>query len=103
MSKYLVLYKASGSPREQIGEPTPEQMQAMTQAWFAWRDAAGDAIVDFGAPTIEVTEGGGSTIGGYSIVQVDAPEALEAVFATNPHREQGGVLEFHQIVDMPDA
>lgn len=99
MSKYLVLYKAGGLVHQ--GEPSPEQQQAMMQAWFAWKDAAGDAIVDFGAPTTAVPGGTGSDVGGYSIVHADTVEALEAVFQTNPHRQEGGALEFHEIMDIP--
>lgn len=103
MPKYLALYKASGSGHEQGSEPTPEQQQAMMQAWFTWKENAGDAIVDFGAPTTAVPGGGGSDIGGYSIVQADTADELDAVFETNPHRKQGGTVEYHQIVDIPGA
>lgn len=104
MPKYLVLYKAESSGvLEQCSEPTPDERQAMMRAWFDWRDAAADSIVDFGAPTMEVRQGGGSTIGGYSVVRAASPAGLDAVFETNPHRLQGGILEFHEIVEMPDA
>jgi hypothetical protein len=99
--KYLVLYRGGGSEPDQAAEPTPEQQEAVMRAWFEWKSSADDAIVDFGAPTIAVEAGG--DIGGFSIVQADGVEALDAVFESNPHRRQGGKLEFHQIVDMPDA
>ncbi|MCB0931513.1 MAG: hypothetical protein KDB71_06390 [Mycobacterium sp.] len=102
MSKFLVLYKAGAPGNEPTGEPTPEQQQAMMQAWFDWKDAAGDAIVDFGAPTTAVS-GGGADVGGYSIVQADSVDALATIFQTNPHRQQGGNLEFHQILEIPGA
>ncbi|MBB4855450.1 hypothetical protein HNP40_002852 [Mycobacteroides chelonae] len=101
MSKFLVLYKGSDAGHEQVGEPSAEQQQAMMQSWFDWRDSIADAIVDFGAPTTQVGDGTASGIGGYSIVQADSVDALPAIFATNPHRQQGGALEFHQIVEMP--
>lgn len=96
MPKYLVLFKAGGPGHVDMGEPTVDQHQA----WLSWKDSAGDAIVDFGAPTTAVPGGGGSDVGGYSIVQADTAEALDAVFETNPHRQQGGILEFHQILEM---
>lgn len=107
MPKYLVLYTAgSSAPGEADGgemvPPTPEQQQAMMQAWFDWKDAAGDAIVDFGAPTSAVSAND-NKIGGYSIVQADTADALDAIFDTNPHKRQGGNLEFHEIIEIPGA
>jgi hypothetical protein len=102
MPKYLVLYTAGGSGDGDMGEPSPEQQQAMMQAWFDWKNSAGDAIVDFGAPTTAVA-GSDDSIGGYSIVQADTVDALDAIFETNPHRRQGGNLEFHEIIEMPSA
>jgi len=94
--KYLALYSDSGEP---MPEMTPEQGQAMMQAWFDWRDGAGDAIVDFGAPTMPVSEGAGR-IGGYSIVQADSVEDLDEIFESNPHLHHGGTVEFHLIHDI---
>jgi len=96
--KFLVLYKA-GSTSDQTDTPNADQ-QDMMKAWFDWKGNAGDAIVDFGAPTMPVP-GADSSVGGYSIVQADTTDALDAIFETNPHRRQGGSLEFHQIVDIP--
>lgn len=99
MPKYLALYSGSDSGHQEMVKPTPEEGQAMMQAWLDWRDGAGDAIVDFGAPTMPVSEGA-SNLGGYSIVQADSADDLDAIFESNPHRRQGGTLEFHQILDI---
>lgn len=96
MPKYLALFKAGGSGPEQMGPPTKEQHAA----WLAWRDEVGDAIVDFGAATVAVA-GAGSDVGGYSIVQADTVEALDAIFETNPHRQQGGTIGFYQLLEIP--
>lgn len=96
MPKYLALYSAGNEP---MPEMTPEQGQAMMQAWLDWRDGAGDAIVDFGAPTMPVSKGANS-IGGYSIVQANSVEDLDDIFESNPHLRQGGTVEFHQIHDI---
>jgi hypothetical protein len=50
MSKFLVLYRSSVSAREQMANATPEQAQAGMQAWQAWVESAGPAMVDLGAP-----------------------------------------------------
>lgn len=99
MARYLVLYTGSGPSAESSGASAPDH-QAMMQAWLAWRDAAGDAIVDFGAPTTTI-RGGATEIGGYSIVQAETAGALDAIFETNPHLQQGGNLEFHEIIEIP--
>ena len=101
MHKYLVLYTASAEDHDQMAEPSQEQQQAMMQAWFDWKDTAGDAIVDFGAPTSQISDGVASGVGGYSIVQTDSADALPAVFETNPHRKMGGALEIHELMDVP--
>ena len=99
MAKYLVLYKAGGSGPENMDDPTPDEHRA----WLEWRDTVGDALVDFGSATIAVPGSGGGDVGGYSIVQADTLDALDAVFDANPHRKRGGIIEFHEILDMPDA
>ncbi|MCW1959652.1 MAG: hypothetical protein KIH64_014130 [Mycobacterium sp.] len=93
MPKYLALFKSGGSG---MTEPSAGEHKA----WMDWREAVGDAIVDFGAPTTAVPGGGGGDVGGYSIVQADSLEALDAVFENNPHRHRGGIIELHEIVDM---
>ncbi len=95
MSTYLVLFKVSGSAPAPAGGPTP----ADHQAWLDWKNDVADAIVDFGGPTRSVPGSGGDVVG-YSIVRADSDDALDAVFETNPHRRQGGILEFHEIVEM---
>ena len=96
MLKYLALYSASNEPTPEM---TPEEGQAMLQAWLDWRDGAGDAIVDFGAPTVPASEGA-SSVGGYSIVRAASVDALDAIFESNPHRRKGGTVEFHEILDI---
>jgi len=99
VKKYLVLYKAGSSGSGQADQPTTEEHKA----WLVWKDEAANAIIDFGGPTIAVPGGGGGDIIGYSVVQADTLDALDAVFETNPHRKQGGVVEYHEILEMPDA
>ena len=36
MSKFMVLYRAPESVREQMANATPEQRQAGLEAWRAW-------------------------------------------------------------------
>lgn len=50
---------------------TAEQVEAGMDAWMAWAAAAGDALVDWGVPTMPTSRddpGPSGWIGGYSIL-----------------------------------
>ena len=93
MSKYLVLYRSSTSARDQVANATPEQAQAGMEAWQAWAQRAGSALVDLGAPL-----DGDADVTGFSIVQADSRAAIEELLADHPHRHAPDaridVLEF---------
>jgi hypothetical protein len=107
MTKYMILYRAPASAREQMSAGTPEQAQAGMEAWMQWAQKAGPAIVDMGAPLAEVTEAGtpvpaaGHIIGGYSILEAESPAALTDVLAGHPHLESGGTIEVHEMLPTP--
>jgi hypothetical protein len=94
MTKFLVLYKSDTTAREQMANGTPEQAQAGMDAWMAWFGKAGDAIVDGGSPV------DGGEIGGYSILQADSREALDAILEGHPHLAVG-TLEVAEFLPMP--
>jgi hypothetical protein len=99
MSKFPVLYRSSVSAREQMANATPEQAQAGMQAWQAWAESAGPAIVDLGAPL-----DGEGDVTGFSILQADSRASLDELLANHPHRQTPGasidVLEFMAILGM---
>ena len=108
MKKFLVLYRASQSGFEQMMKSTPEQQKAGMDAWMAWSKKAAASIVDMGAPlgkAMKVTPGGASPIrndlGGYSILQAESDDAVNAVLDGHPHAAQGGTIEVHRLLDMP--
>jgi len=81
----------------------PEQAQAGMDAWMAWAQKAGDAIVDLGTP-LEVVETGGDVgdpIGGYSILQAESDQALAAVLDGHPHVVWGGTIEITRALPLP--
>ena len=100
MTKYLVLYKADQSAQQQMSSATPEQAQAGMAAWVEWQQRSGDAIVDMGSPLAPAGDTADPSIGGYSIVQAESPEALAKVLDGHPHL-QIGTIETHQFLDMP--
>jgi hypothetical protein len=97
MSKFLVLYRSPTSAQEQMANATPEQAQAGMEAWQSWMEAAGDAIVDFGAPV----EGDGD-VRGYSILQADSRGAIDGLLADHPHRHMpGGSIDVFEFLALP--
>jgi len=100
MSKYLVLYKADQSAQQQMASATPEEAQAGMAAWMEWQQRAGEAIVDMGSPVAPASGSADPSIGGYSIVEADSPEALDKVLDGHPHL-QIGTIETHQFLDLP--
>ena len=56
MGKYMILYRSSMSPREQMG--SPQETEAAMQEWMSWAGRAGSALADMGSPLGTVaTEG----------------------------------------------
>ncbi len=100
MTKYLVLYKAEQSAQQQMSGASPEEAQAGMAAWMDWQQRVGPALVDMGSPVAPADQAADPSIGGYSIVQADSPEALEKVLDGHPHL-QIGTIETHQFLDMP--
>jgi hypothetical protein len=106
MSKFLVLYRAPMSAREQMANATPEQAKAGMDAWMAWAGKAGSAIVDLGAPL-----GDGEAVGpgkaddeiaGFSIVEAGSQADAVNLLADHPHfQTPGGSIEVHEFLSMP--
>ena len=46
MAKYLVLYRSALTAADQIAQSDPQAAQAGMDAWTAWAERAGSAIVD---------------------------------------------------------
>jgi hypothetical protein len=103
MSRFLVLYRSTTSAAEQMAAGRPEQAQAGMDAWMAWAQRAGDAVVDLGAPLAVVEPGGdaGDPIGGFSILQADDADALVKVLDGHPHAAMGGTIEILEFLSMP--
>lgn len=82
-----------------MADVTPEQAQAGMQAWQAWAEKAGSAIVDLGAPLV-----GEGDVTGFSILQADSRGELDELLADHPHRHAPGaeidVLEFMALPGM---
>jgi hypothetical protein len=110
MAKYMVLYRSSTPPSEQMSNMSPEQAQAGMEAWMTWAGKAGSAIVDLGSPLQSVGSVGkggssGQPIGGFSILEADSRDAVEKVLDGHPHFMSPGdtsieILEFLPVPGM---
>jgi hypothetical protein len=80
VSRFLVLYRAPVSAREQIESSTPEQRQTGMELWQTWAAKAGSAIVDLGAPLGDgaiVGDGDAyNDIAGFSILDAHSQQAV---------------------------
>src|SRR5437763_13720094 len=94
MAKFLVLYRAPTSAREQMAGATPEQAQAGMDAWTAWSGKAGSAIVDYRAPLGDGQVIGSGTahgeLAGYSIHDGGSHHDLTHLLDEPPHRHNPG-------------
>jgi hypothetical protein len=107
MTRYLLLYRAPISATDQMADSSPEAAQAGMEAWMAWAERAGEAIVDMGGPLAPATSVGaeresGDFIGGFSVLEADSPTALEALLEGHPHLHlDGAAIEAHELLALP--
>jgi len=106
VSKFLVLYRAPVSAREQMESSTPEQRQAGMELWRTWADTAASAIIDLGAPLGDgaiVGDGNAyNDIAGFSILDADSQQALMTLLHEHPHlHTPGGQIEIHEMQRPP--
>jgi hypothetical protein len=106
MSKFMVLYRAPLSAREQMASATPEQMQAGLEAWQAWATKVSYAVADLGSPLAHTTHigvGAASTdsVGGYSILEAGSAEEVETILEGHPHLSMPGAsIEVLELIPM---
>ena len=109
MAKFMVLYNSKMSAAEVMASATPEEARAGMDAWMAWAQRAGEAVVDLGVPLgsgnhIE----GGETItssneaAGYSILQADSLDDVTTVLEDHPHVQvPGNTIDVLEFLPMP--
>ena len=104
MPQYVIVYLGGNPPS------TPEEGQRHFAKYVEWLKSLGDAAVSPANPlrdtrTVDsdgsVSEGGQSSMSGYTIVEAESIEAALAMAQTCPFLEIGGRLEVSERVDMP--
>ena len=107
MAKFMILYRATTSAREQMAGATPEQMKAGMDAWMTWAGKAGDAVVDLGTPLGYSTHVGsaaplGEDVCGYSILQADSAQDITNILDGHPHLHMpGSSIDVLEQLSMP--
>jgi hypothetical protein len=109
VKKFIVLYHAPASAREQMARATPEQAKAGMEAWMSWAKRAGDAVVDLGMPLgngrdVKSSGTGNSTatVAGYSILQADSMDAITRLLKDHPHlRQPSASIEVFESLPLP--
>jgi hypothetical protein len=106
MRKFLILYRSTASNNEQMKSAKPEQAKAIMDAWAAWAQKHGPALVDMGAPLGDsaVLKGtpGQSHVNGYSFVQCESLDAAKRMFDGHPHfGAPGASIEVLELMSMP--
>ena len=109
MKKFLVLYSSSVSAAEQMKSATPEQAKAGMEAWMAWAQKAGPAIVDLGMPLgspLKITGAAASPsdskVAGFSILQGESSDAVSALLRGHPHTMAPGAwIDVLELLPLP--
>lgn len=106
MSRFVVLDHAAISASEQM-QKSEDAGQAEMQAWMAWAQKVGPALVDMCAPlgetaTVPATGGGStaSTAVGYSILEAPDLSTAAALMEGHPHLRIG-TIQIHQAIAVP--
>ena len=108
MSKFMILYRAPGSARDQMANATPEQMRAGVEAWRVWATKVDYAIVDLGSPLAHTTHVGAGAasadgVAGYSILQAGSADEVESILEGHPHLTMPGTsIEVMEIIPIGD-
>ncbi|HEY1665013.1 MAG TPA: hypothetical protein VGG54_04925 [Trebonia sp.] len=108
MSKFMILYRAPASAREQMENATPEQRRAGLEAWRAWASRVDYAIADLGSPLAHTTHVGPGTastdgVAGYTILQAGSADEVETILDGHPHLTMPGAsVEVLEIIPMDD-
>lgn len=110
MKNYLVHYHAPAEAVAQMENATPEQQSEGMKPWMAWKDKAGDNLVDFGARLgrpFRLNSDGTETplqseLTGYSIIKAKDMEEAKALLNSHPHLQWADnvaieVFEYHQM------
>lgn len=104
MPQYIITYLGGNQPS------SPEEGQQHFAKYMEWLSSLGDSAVSPANPLMNtstvnadgtVTDGGTTTMSGYTLIEVDSMEAALSIAKTCPFLELGGSLEVSELAQMP--
>ena len=104
MAQYLIVYLGGDQPS------SPEEGRQHFSKYMEWLSSLGDSAVSPANPlkntsTVNsdgtITDGGTTTMSGYTIIETDSMEAALAIAKACPFLDIGGSLEVSELVEMP--
>ncbi len=104
MSQYVIVYLGGNQPS------TPEEGKQHFARYKQWLSSLGDSAVSPANPLKDtntvnsdgsVTNGGASTMSGYTIIEADSMEVALSIARACPFLDIGGSLEVSELVEMP--
>ncbi len=104
MAKYVLAYRGGAGMAA-----TPEEQEKAMQVWMSWFGSLGDAVVDVGNPfgpsssvasDGSVSQGGASSLSGYSIVTADTLAQAAGLAKGCPVLEGGGAVDVYETIAM---
>lgn len=103
MTHYLLAYQGGSQPASE------EEGKAVMDAWIAWFNELGAAVVDGGAPfgpsasiasDGAVSIGGPSALTGYSVITADSLDAAVALAKGCPQLAANGSVDVYEAIDV---
>ena len=104
MPQYVMVYLGGNQPA------TPEEGKQHMAKYMEWLSSLGDAAVSPANPLKNTTtvnpdgstsDGGTTTMSGYTIVQADSMDAALEIARACPFLDVGGSLEVSELAQMP--
>ena len=104
MAQYVLTYLGGNKPA------TPEEGQQHMEKYMSWLSALGKSAISPANPLKgtrlvhsdgTVTEGGKTTMSGFTIIEADSMESALSSAQSCPFLETGGSLEVSELMQMP--
>ncbi len=106
MKKFIVFYNSNTSAMAKMAESTPEEKTEGMNLWMAWKDSAGDKLVEFGSPLKpgqkllagQKEQASRNEINGYSIIQAENLDEAKSLLKNHPHLSwhEGCSIDVHE-------
>ena len=106
MATFLFTYRGQPGAAQALDALDDSARQARLDTWYAWFGSLGSHVLDMGQPVSAARSlgesGGGTEIGGYSLVTADSLDAAVALTEGCPALQNGGGIEVAELRAIPD-